>query len=193
MTDRPRRDAAGTTDADLLGAVGAGDVAALRTLYDRHAPWLTARLRHRCPDASLVADVVEDTFIAVWRSAARWRGDGEVAAWIWGIGVRQLVTHLRTAGRQGRVAPVPVAAVEVSAEERALDALVDADVASALGRLSPELLVVVQAMVLDGLTAKETSRLLGLPVGTVKGRVRRAKALLRAELGAPALNLGDLR
>lgn len=193
MTDRPRRDAAGTTDADLLGAVGAGDVAALRLLYDRHAPWLTARLRHRCADASVVADVVEDTFVAVWRSAARWRGDGEVAAWIWGIGVRQLVTHLRAAGRQGRPAPVPATTAELSAEERALDALVDADIAAALGRLSPELLVVVQAMVLDGLTAKETSRLLDLPLGTVKGRVRRAKALLRAELGAPTLHLGDLR
>ena len=71
-----------------------------------------------------------------------------------------------------------------------LDALIDADVATALDRLSPELLVVVQAVVLDGLTAKETSRLLGLPVGTVKGRVRRAKSLLRAELGASTLPLG---
>jgi RNA polymerase sigma-70 factor (ECF subfamily) len=78
----------------------------------------------------------------------------------------------------------------VSAEERALDAMVDTDVATALARLSPELLVVVQAMVLDGLTAKETSSLLGLPVGTVKGRVRRAKALLRAELGTAELRRG---
>lgn len=191
MPERARLDA--STDAELLAAVGSGDVAALRCIYDRHAPWLAARLRHRCADPSLVADVVEDTFLAVWRSAPRWRGDGEVAAWIWGIGVRQLVSHLRRAGRAARPAPAPLVGIEVSAEERALDAMVDADVAGALGQLSPELLVVVQAMVLDGLTAKETSSLLGLPVGTVKGRVRRAKALLRAELGASDLQLGALR
>jgi RNA polymerase sigma-70 factor (ECF subfamily) len=183
---------ASATDAQLLGAVGEGDVEALRVIYDRHAPWLSIRLRHRCADPAIVADVVEDTFLAVWRSAARWRGEGEVAAWIWGIGVRQLVSHLRRAGRSARPSPVVSSTVDVSAEERALDAMVDSDVASALDRLSPELLLVVQAMVLDGLTAKETSRLLDLPVGTVKGRVRRAKALLRAELGAPNLQLGDL-
>jgi RNA polymerase sigma-70 factor (ECF subfamily) len=187
---RPHLDDA--SDADLLVAIGAGDVAALCALYGRHAPWLSTRLRHRCADASLVADVVEDTFLAVWRSAPRWRGDGEVAAWIWGIGVRQLVSHLRRAGRAARPAPSLTPAVDVSAEDRALDAMVDANVAGALQQLSPELLVVVQAMVLDGLTAKETSRLLGLPVGTVKGRVRRAKALLRAELGATDLQLGAL-
>jgi RNA polymerase sigma-70 factor (ECF subfamily) len=178
------------SDAELLGAVGGGDVAALRCLYDRHAPWLSTRLRHRCADAGIVADVVEDTFLAVWRGAGRWRGEGEVAAWIWGIGVRQLVSHLRRAGRAARPTPAAILSADVSAEERALDAMVDTDVATALARLSPELLVVVQAMVLDGLTAKETSSLLGLPVGTVKGRVRRAKALLRAELGTAELRRG---
>ena len=189
MPARPPLDAA--SDGELLRAVADDDVAALRCLYDRHAPWLAARLRYRCADPAIAADVVEDTFLAVWRGAARWRGEGEVAAWIWGIAVRQLVTHLRREGRAARRASAPPPArADISAEERMLDALIDADVATALDRLSPELLVVVQAMVLDGLTARETSRLLGLPVGTVKGRVRRAKSLLRAELGAAPLHLG---
>ena len=48
-------------------------------------------------------------------------------------------------------------------------------------------------MVFDGLTARETGRMLGLPEGTVKGRIRKAKSVLRAELGTPVLELGDLR
>jgi RNA polymerase sigma-70 factor (ECF subfamily) len=52
---------------------------------------------------------------------------------------------------------------------------------------------VVQAMVFDGLTAKETGRLLGVPEGTVKGRMRRAKAQLRADLGGTGFQLGELR
>ena len=67
------------------------------------------------------------------------------------------------------------------------------DVGAALSRLSPELLEVVQAMVFDGLTAREAGRMLGLPEGTVKGRIRKAKAELRDALGTTALELGDLR
>jgi RNA polymerase sigma-70 factor (ECF subfamily) len=180
-------------DAALVQAVAADDVAALRCLYDRHVPWLAARLRMRCFDDALVADAVEDTFLAVWKSAARWRGDGEVAAWIWGIGVRQLVTHLRRAGRQARLDQFPSAVAHASAEERVLEQVAFGDTGAALSQLSPELLEVVQAMVFDGLTAREAGRMLGLPEGTVKGRMRKAKALLRAELGTSTLELGDLR
>lgn len=180
-------------DAGLVRAVAEEDAAALRCLYDRHAPWLVARLRARCFDDVLVADAVEDTFLAVWKGAARWRGEGDVAAWIWGIGVRQLVTHLRRAGRQARPEPFRAAGEVQSAEERVLERLAFGDTGAALARLSPELLEVVQAMVFDGLTARETGRLLGVPEGTVKGRIRKAKAMLRAELGAATFDLGDLR
>ncbi len=56
------------------------------------------------------------------------------------------------------------------------------DLAGALGRLSPELRTVVQATVLDGLTTREAGLLLGLPTGTVKTRMMRAKAQLREAL-----------
>ena len=187
------RDPGALDDDSLVLAVAAGDVAALRCLYDRHVPWLAARLRMRCLDDSLVADAVEDTFLAVWKSARRWRGDGDVAAWIWGIGVRQLVTNLRRSGRQSRPDPFPSSVEAASAEERALEQVAFGDTGAALSQLSPELLEVVQAMVFDGLTARETGRMVGLPEGTVKGRIRRAKSVLRSELGATTFELGDLR
>ena len=62
-----------------------------------------------------------------------------------------------------------------------------------LASLSPELMEVVQAMVFDGLTAKETGRMLGVPEGTVKGRMRKAKTVLRTELAGTSLQVGDLR
>ena len=79
------------TDATLLAAAAEGDVGAMRELYDRHAPWLTARLMRRCNDREVVADVVQDVFVAAWKDARRWRADGEVAAWLWGIGFRLMV------------------------------------------------------------------------------------------------------
>ncbi|MND08473.1 ECF RNA polymerase sigma factor SigE [compost metagenome] len=56
------------------------------------------------------------------------------------------------------------------------------DLASALGGLSPELRAVVQATVLDGLSTREAGRLLGIPQGTVKTRMSRARSELRGAL-----------
>ena len=56
------------------------------------------------------------------------------------------------------------------------------DVGGALNRLSPELRAVVQATVLDGLTTREAGQLLGIPAGTVKTRMMRARIQLREEL-----------
>ncbi len=56
------------------------------------------------------------------------------------------------------------------------------DLGAALSEPLPELRTVVQATVIDGLTTKEAARLLGLPQGTVKTRVRAAKTLLRGRL-----------
>lgn len=169
-------------DAARLAAVAAGDRHALAELYDAHAPWLVLRLRRRCADDGLVDEVVQDTFVAVWRGAGRWDGRGEVAAWIWGIGVRRLVDALRR--RPARALPLLAVDVgsDLSAEDEALLGVEHGDLAGALTRLSPELLAVVQATVLDGLTTREAGRLLGIPAGTVKTRMMRARKALREEL-----------
>ena len=159
-----------------------GDRAALATLYDRHAPWLTLRLARRCADPGIVDEVVQDTFVAVWRGAAGFTGQGEVAAWLWGISIRRLIDQFR------KRRPVPVESVSptrtatASAEEELLMAVEHGDLGEALTKLSPELRAVVQATVLDGLTTREAARLLDIPAGTVKTRMMRARVQLRAAL-----------
>jgi RNA polymerase sigma factor (sigma-70 family) len=174
-------------DAALVAALPDGDLGALRELYDRHAPWLSARLSRRCSEPDVVSDALQDCFQAAWTQANRWRGDGEVAAWLWGIAVRRLVSRLR--GRR-EVLMVPLDAeqhrgpADVSAEEKVLLGIEYGDLGAALGRLSPEMRAVVQATVLDGLTSREAARLLGIPENTVKTRLHRAKARLREDLAA---------
>ena len=176
-------DHASRSDQELLSAVAYGDTGALRVLYQRHSAWLTVRLLRRCNDRGLVAEVLQDTFVAVWRGASGFRGDGEVAGWGWGVAIRRLVSRLRAHGRK---VEVPVADVtlgaEVSVEERVLSGVEYGDAGAALARLSPEMRAVVQATVLDGLTTREAGRLLGVPRATVKTRLYRAKAQLRREL-----------
>ena len=168
------------TDADLLAAVAAGDRRAFADLYQRHAPWLVLRLGRRCADPGLVDEAVQDTFVAVWRAARHWDGRGEVAAWIWGIGVRRLIDGLR------KHHPVVIAEADrelvASAEEQVLVGVEYGELGRALSRISPELRAVIEATVLDGLTTKEAGRLLGIPAGTVKSRMVRARAALREEL-----------
>jgi RNA polymerase sigma-70 factor (ECF subfamily) len=167
-------------DRALVAAVGDGDRGALRVLYERHAPWLVARLSRRCADRDLVDEAVQDTFLAVWRKPTGYAGTGEVAAWIWGIGIRRLIDRLRRQPAMSVRATVD--ATTASAEEEVLMKVEHGDLAGALQRLSPELRAVVQATVLDGLTTKEAGRLLGIPAGTVKTRMMRAKPLLREAL-----------
>jgi len=165
-------------EVELLRAVSEGDVSALRELHQQHAPWLAARLASRCSDRALVDEVIQDTFVAAWRSAGTYRGDGAVGAWLWGIAIRKLIDRLR----RRRVPGVHRSAHVQSAEDAVLVGIGYGDLGDALSSLSPELLAVVQATILDGLTTREAADLLGIPAGTVKTRLMRAKQILREQL-----------
>ena len=167
-------------DAALVAAIADGDRDALRVLYQRHAPWLARRLSTRCADRDALANAVQDTFVAVWKGADKYTGRGDVAAWIWGIGIRRLIGQIRKRPPM-TLAAAPNPTVE-SAEDRLLVGVEHGDLAGALQSLSPELRAVVQATVLDGLTTREAARLLGIPAGTVKTRMMRARAQLRGAL-----------
>jgi RNA polymerase sigma-70 factor (ECF subfamily) len=168
-------------DVALLADMAAGRREALAELYARHAPWLQVRLARRCADRETVAEAVQDTFVAAWRSAGRWSGRGEVAAWLWGIAIRRLIDAMTRRPRAEPVELVPDAVV-ISAEEQLLLGVEYGDLGGALNRLSPELRAVVQATVLDGLTTQEAARLLHIPQGTVKTRMMRARSQLREAL-----------
>jgi len=177
------------TDAALVAAVADGDAGALRELYERHGAWLHVRLIRRCNDPEVVVDVVQDTFVALWKDARRFRHDGEVGAWLWGIAFRRMVSRMRSRrdvllipdwdGSPTRQQVVP------SAEDQVLLGVEYGDLGAGLRRLSPEFRSVVQAVVLDGLTTKEAGRLLGVRENTVKTRLHRAKAQLRTALIEP--------
>jgi RNA polymerase sigma-70 factor (ECF subfamily) len=169
----------GPGDEMLLAAVAERDMGAFRTLYERHAGWLAIRLARRCNDRDLVADAIGDTFVAVWQRPRGFRGDGDVAAWLWGIAIRRLVSRLRT---RSVAAAFEHAEVAPAAEDQVLLSVEYGDIGQALARLSPEMRAVIQAVVLDGLSAREAAQLLHVPVSSVKTRLYRAKAHLRAAL-----------
>jgi RNA polymerase sigma factor (sigma-70 family) len=151
-------------DEMLLAAVAERDIGAFRALYERHAGWLAIRLARRCNDRDLVADAIQDTFVAVWQRPQGFRGDGDIAAWLWGIAIRRLVSRLRTRSSVAAVFENPGAAP--AAEDQVLLSVEYGDIGQALARLSPEMRAIIQAVVLDGLSAREAAR----PGSRVLGR-----------------------
>jgi RNA polymerase sigma factor (sigma-70 family) len=162
------------SDADLVALVAAGDHAALRTLYDRHARMVVGRLHRRCADADLVDTALQDTFVSVWRSASRFRAErGDVGAWIWSIAVRRLVDLLRR-----RRPPTPTSQVPEPEPLPAPGTPMFELLARLRNGLPPDLHSVVEAVHVDGLTTAEAAVLLGIPQGTVKSRLHRARPYL---------------
>ena len=179
-----RQGAEDRDDIALLRAVARGDEEALAALYDRHAGWLTVRLTRRCAQPDVVDHAVQDTFLALWREAGTYRGGGDVAAFIWGIGIRRLIDVIRREANPRQRLPWRAAEPEavVSAEDQVLAGIEHGRLGQALAGLSPELRGAIEATVLDGLTCAEAAVLLGVAEGTVKSRCYRARVALRAAL-----------
>ncbi|MGH3186531.1 MAG: RNA polymerase sigma factor, partial [Streptosporangiaceae bacterium] len=84
-------------DDELIASLAGGDDTALRELFDRHAPWLATRLRKALPPDD-VEDVLQETFLAVWRNARTYRPQGTAAGWLWVIARNQAALLLRKRG-----------------------------------------------------------------------------------------------
>src|SRR5438105_15888098 len=114
-------------DDELIAALAAGDDTALRELFARHAPWLAARLRATLPPPD-IEDVLQETFLAVWKGAGGYRPQGTPRAWMWVIARNQAALLLRKRG------PVAAALEEIpqAGGDPAEAAAARADIAAAL-------------------------------------------------------------
>jgi RNA polymerase sigma factor (sigma-70 family) len=180
-----KRHTGGMDDAALLRRISRQDRSAFDELYRRTSPWLLVRLRRRCADDELVAEVLQDTYLAIWRAAGSFAGQQDTTAgWLWTIASHRLVDAFRRRARHTSLPPAVAGPEQTApaAEDVALFGHVSGELEQALLTLPPELRQVLKAMVLDGLTARETSLLLGVAEGTVKTRARRARAVLREAL-----------
>jgi RNA polymerase sigma-70 factor, ECF subfamily len=179
-------------DDELIAAVAGGDDTALRELFSRHAPWLAARLRGVLPAAE-VEDVLQETFLAVWRGAGGYRAAGSAAdsaggsagGWVWGIGRRQAALWLRRRGPAELMLPALAAADGRHPGDPAEAALSRAELDDAVSALGPEggpQREIWRLMYVEDRSVAEVAELMGVPEGTVKSRAHRVRQLMRAAL-----------
>lgn len=187
------------SDLDLLGAVAAGDDLALAALRERHSPGLRRFLLMRVQrDQHLADEALAATWVEAWRSAGGYRASSAVRTWLYGIARhcagRTLRWHRRLdADRSGRQRLV---AFEEALHEAHLGASPDpADVvlgrpfasglARAVARLPDELRQVLQLQFDQRFSYDEIAEILDVTEPTVRMRLQRARARVRAALDAP--------
>jgi RNA polymerase sigma-70 factor, ECF subfamily len=169
-------------DDDLVAAIAAGDDIALRELFGRHAPWLAARLRGVLPAAE-VEDVLQETFLAVWRGARRYQPQGAAGGWLWGIARRQAALALRRRGPAEL--PLPFPAQGSSSADPAEAVMSRASLEQAVTALGPPgspAREIWQLVYVEDKPVAEVAQIMGVPEGTVKSRAHKARRLMRAAL-----------
>jgi RNA polymerase sigma-70 factor, ECF subfamily len=177
-------------DRQLIREVAAGSAEALGRLYDRHAAVAFGLARRIVMQPEAAEEVVQDVFAQIWRDAARYEANrASVAGWIVMVTRTRAIDHLRA--RRARpdldravdTAAVPAIqsggrdpeAVTLSAEEARI-------VRSALEALPEAQQSLIALAYYEGLTHTEIAERTGVPLGTVKTRLRTAMMTLRDKL-----------
>jgi RNA polymerase sigma-70 factor (ECF subfamily) len=179
-------------DEDLLALVYDGDTPAFAVLFDRHAGVSFSLAYRICGRRGLAEDVVQEAFLTLWRSEARYdRARGSVRSWLLAIVHNRAVDALRresaTTSRDVHddgISATIAAGERTDAEvERRSDAQL---VRRALEELPSEQRQVIELAYFGGFTHSELAEMLDLPAGTVKGRMRLGLRKLRVALGEGA-------
>lgn len=173
-------------DAQLIGRIGRGDRQALSELYARYQRVLFAYLLQLTPDYGLAEELLQDTLVAVWKSARSFEGRSSVLTWLIGIARRQAHNTLR----QRKLPVADLSALEsmpasdLEPEEVALAGVARTELSEAFCRLAPVHREVLLLIFVQELSYQETATILDVPVGTVKSRLSNARRALRALLDA---------
>ncbi|WP_283133430.1 RNA polymerase sigma factor [Rhizohabitans arisaemae] len=163
-------------DGSLLARVAQGDTTALNEIYARYGGPLFSFLFRLSGDRGTAEEILQDTLLAVWRSAGSFQKRSSVSTWLFGVARRQ--AHNRLRGVPPPVAAEPYDDLDPMPGPEELAVSGDR-VQAALVRLPlPQREVVVLAF-LNDLSHQEIAEVLGIPVGTVKSRLHHARATLR--------------
>ena len=181
-------DADASADVVRLRRTASGDVDAHRQLYERHAAAVFAFLVARTGDRAQAEDVLQEVMIAVWRGAGSFRGESAARTWLISIAAHKASRALRDARRTPGplVANLPAPGKHRGPSPHAVPSLHSADehldVSAAIAALPEPQRTVVVLFFFDGLSLDAIAALLNVPLGTVKSRLFRAKAGLKAAL-----------
>ena len=195
--DIPASHATGSpSDDQLVAAARQGDTAALEALLVRYQPHLYRFGLRMCGNVEDAGDVAQESLISMARSVRDFRGDSSVSSWLYTIARRFCIKKRR----RSKFAPAREESLDTSGpdvarhladpgptpEQTATNQELATALAHAIDRLEPTQREVLLLRDVEGLSAPEVARVLGVSVEAVKSRLHRARVAVREEL-APAL------
>ncbi len=179
----------GRTDEQVLAALAQRDLSALEELYDRYSKVSYSLAYRIVGDRGTAEDVVQDAFLSVWRQAATYRRDrGAARTWLMSIVHHRSIDRLRSGASSSNT--IPYDELPESSEESTKPSIwqqawnnVRGDIVRrALERLPAEQKKSIELAYFSGYTQAEIAELMGVPLGTVKGRMRIGLQKLRSML-----------
>ena len=182
------------SDILLLKAIAARDEAALAQLYDRYRTILFGLLMRILNNREEAEDVLQETFLQVWRKAADFdENRGRPFTWLVTLARSRGIDRLRTLASRERVAEAGAREVSDQISDAATDAFKSEQrglVNKALAQLPDEQKRPLMLAYFDGLTQSEIATRLGAPLGTVKTRMRTGLTNLRELLAGQGESFG---
>jgi RNA polymerase sigma factor (sigma-70 family) len=178
----------GQSEAELMRQVAAGEIGGLETLYDRYHAMAYALALRITTEAGLAEDVVQDSFLGLWRNAGRYAENrGSVRGWLLAIVRHRAIDAIRRnrGGSQLGDDPdeaIPPALTLPDIWPEVAGRLDSEQVRAALAHLPEAQREVIELAYFDGLTQREIATRTGAPLGTVKSRMRLGLVALRHEL-----------
>jgi len=178
-------------EVDLLEQVKTGDTAALSRLYDSYSAIVFSFAARILGDSASAESVVQDVFLTVWRKAEQYRPErGTLCTWLLTLTRNKAIDALRSSGgkasRQVSISTDPAAYEVPAGTDDPLSTAILTEkrelVRRALGSIPDEQKIPIYLNFYGGLSHQEISERLGVPLGTVKTRIRLGLERLRLEL-----------
>jgi RNA polymerase sigma-70 factor (ECF subfamily) len=176
-------------DEELMPLIGEKNPDAFEVFYDRHGGVAYSLAYRIVGERGAAEDVTQEAFISIWRSGARYdAARGSVRTWMLGIVRNRAIDALRS--KSGKAPKLDFDDDSIlehrpaaeQTESEALERETAQEVRGALGELPGEQAKVIQLAYFGGFSHSEIAGMLGVPLGTVKGRMRLGLEKIRGEL-----------
>jgi RNA polymerase sigma-70 factor (ECF subfamily) len=187
-TETPETGHTPSTPDELLPRVAQGDQTAFAELYDQTAPRVLGLVKRLLKDHAQSEEVTQEVFLEIWQNATRFDSTrGSAASWMLTMAHRRAVDRIR-ASQAGRDRDLKIGVRDLETDYDSVTESVEIRieherVERALGRLTELQRQAVKLAYYGGLSHSEVAKLLDVPIGTVKTRLRDGMIRLRDEMG----------